>query len=235
MGDICQFIDKLRHAWSPEVLAYCKWTDSTKTNTFFNISCVFYHSHSFCTPHLSTFPFVVSLLSKFECTHPELWRQTSTQVSSAPRALSLLSQGQPYPVTCSRPHNVLLPWQLWLISLATLQGQPHKKGTYSHCTVSQGWMLFWKQLLILSYVRSSHVNRILVRIELSLIYGHIISAWVTGTKYLSEAVKVNYLIIHWQMRCQHMTNIFIPMSTGRLAMATHGQGICLMSTDSYWI
>lgn len=194
---------------------------TAQRQTHFSTNSVFFIAPTlFALFTFLLFPFVVSLFSKFECTHPERWRQTSAQVSSAPRALSLLSQGQPYPVTCSRPHSILLPWQLWLISLATLQGQPHKKGTCSHCIVSQGWMLFWKQLLILSYVRASYVNGILVRI--------IISGWVTGTKYLSKAVKVNYFIIHWQMRRQHMTNIFILMSTGRLAMAKHGQGICLM-------
>ncbi len=123
---------RLHHFLSPEASEYCKWADSTKTNTFF---------YNFIPPTLfALFTFLLSSLcfsphfSKSECISTELERQTSSQVLSAPRALS--SEGQPYPVTYSRPHTISLPWQPWLISPTTLQGQLHKKGTCSHCTIS---------------------------------------------------------------------------------------------------
>lgn len=124
-------------------------------------------------------PFTLSLslhFFKFECISPELKHQTITQAFTAP--IACLSEGQLHPMTYSRPHTISLPWQLWLISLATLQGQLHKKGTCSHCTVSHKGMLLKNQLLILSRVWT---NSDLLRIDkqqirtLLLIYGHMVS------------------------------------------------------------
>lgn len=107
---------------SPQVAEYCKWA-YRKTNTFcqFLSLPLFLHSSPFFLP-LSVSLFVSQKLNAFLLS---LNVKPAYRFSALPE---LSSEGQPYPVTYSRPHTISLPWQPWLISPTTLQGQLLKKG-----------------------------------------------------------------------------------------------------------